>query len=32
MISYIMSEQDNNIIDNVEVVEELPAIETPIKI
>ena len=27
-----MSEQDNNTIDNNDVIEELPAIETPIKI
>ena len=27
-----MSEQDNNTIDNIEVVEELPQTETPIKI
>ena len=27
-----MSEQDNNTIDNNYVIEELPAIETPIKI
>ena len=27
-----MSEQDNNTMDNIEVVEELPPAETPIKI
>ena len=27
-----MSEQDNNTIDNIEVVEELPPTETPVKI